>query len=69
MRMTCGAPGGSAACRALAAAITSMTRNGGTAALRPTFSTGGSYCRRISIAAMVIDGLRWSGVRCSGSDG
>src|SRR5258708_5843737 len=38
MRMTCGASGGSASCRALAAAITSITMNGGAAAARPIFS-------------------------------
>src|SRR5271166_6227704 len=39
MRITCGAPGGSEAWRALAAAITSITMNGGALAPRPTFST------------------------------
>src|SRR4051812_28730308 len=38
IRMTPGAPGGSAAAWALAAVITSMTRKGGAAAPRPTFS-------------------------------
>ena len=38
MRITCGAPGGSVAARALAAAMTSITRNGGAAAPLPTFS-------------------------------
>src|SRR5580704_5357407 len=38
MRMTCGAPGGSAACRTLAAAITSITMNGGALAPRPIFN-------------------------------
>ena len=41
MRITCGAPAGSAAWRALAAAITSITMNGGADAPRPTFSTHG----------------------------
>src|SRR5512135_3183019 len=39
MRITGGAPGGRAAWRALAAAITSMTMNGGALAPRPIFST------------------------------
>ena len=38
IRITCGAPGGNAACRALAAEMTSMTMNGGAKAPLPTFS-------------------------------
>src|SRR4051812_49145605 len=45
MRITGGAPGGSAAWRALAAAITSMTMNAGAWAPCPTFSPA------ISVAA------------------
>jgi hypothetical protein len=36
--MMCGAPGGNADCRAFAAAITSITMNGGALAPRPTFN-------------------------------
>src|SRR5665213_4305101 len=38
MRMICGAPGGSAAARAFAAAMTSITMKGGADAPRPIFS-------------------------------
>src|SRR5689334_25048030 len=42
MRITGGAPGGSAAWRAFAAAITSITMNGGASAPLPIFSAIGS---------------------------
>src|SRR5208283_521457 len=42
MRMTCGSPGGSAAWRAFAAAMTSITMNGGASTPLPIFNAIGS---------------------------